>query len=388
MVPYVLFVTWAVVAWLFQDHQQSLTIPSDFWRALGGDALFYQMHTHFDVHLYPLFELSLIFRGLLVYWVSAHILRDPKARTALLYSMVACVFYLTTTSILGRYVYGQVRVTGFFSHTNVLNSFLSIVGAAIAPFVFERQKPAASFLCATAIVCCMLVILLTVSRSSLAAYVLALGIVALFGLGRFGSTRNVLLVAVAAMFSILMLLKAADTLLERFANETYTASMDERRTYIAAAQLMAKDYFMGVGLGNFSALSWVKYGAMAGSHPGALVHNIWYLNMAELGYIGVGLFAMIWIRFYQFSIQTFFSGRLRRNPNLYAWMLAILAAMLPLHMQNFFHHASRFVSIYILTHILMGLAAAIYEMQMEERLRDSVGAKRLRYQANPVPVTS
>ena len=63
---------------------------------------------------------------------------------------------------------------------------------------------------------------------------------------------------------------------------------------------MAKENVVGVGIGNFSAWSWLKYAAQVDEQlpPGTPPHNLWFINLGELGYPGLLAFILIWIKFY------------------------------------------------------------------------------------------
>ncbi|MCB1135416.1 MAG: O-antigen ligase family protein, partial [Chlamydiia bacterium] len=336
----------SVLSWATQHHNVDLGATSEFLDARSRfDVLLLQRFDRFQVYLYPLFEISLFCRGLLAFWVSVHIFREQSARTALLYSIAALILYLTVRALMARYVFGDVRVSLGYGHVNVFNTFVALMGIPVATFALARQRFTGSLICLAATFGALLTIVLTVSRSSLSGFLLGCLIVLILSFSRFYSIRNLAYLGLAMLGIAAIGAKAADTFLQRMAEESYSASVEERGLYIATAVAMAKDNLLGVGPGNYSAMAWLKYAEEAGGFT-TLVHNIWYLHCAEVGYIGALLYGLVWLRLLQYCISSYIYTGISRDKELVAWLIAGTVCLIPIHVQNFYHHASRFSTVY------------------------------------------
>jgi O-antigen ligase len=154
---------------------------------------------------------------------------------------------------------------------------------------------------ATAIGLAGLSVVMTISRGGLAALILGLGLSFLLLGWRNISIKNVVIVSLGALAGVVVLIAAADTLLERFMGEQDAAGdLEYRMYYNNQAKLMASERLFGVGPGNFSALSWDRYASMVDpdNPPGTPAHNIWFLTLGETGYPGFIIFLGLWLRFF------------------------------------------------------------------------------------------
>lgn len=374
-IPLLLFMGFGVISWL-SVVGKTLPIPEAV--KLSRKSMMLLDYGTFELGLYPLFELSKLLRGFLVFWVCANLFQDPQARKTLYQVLAMIVVFLAVNALISRYVFGDHRVSSAIGHTNDFNCFIGILGVFVFPAVFQREKLYQSSGYAIAAMMGFVAIVLTVSRSSLAGYGLALLIGMSFGLIRFTTLRNILLTFTGLAVACLAMLKAADTLISRFfVTETYDESMGERLKYIMEAKMMAQDFFFGTGLGNFSAWSWSRYSTLAEAPPGTLVHNIWFLTVAEVGYIGLGIFALIWARFYQMIISMMVRRLYWRESTLFIGMIGVLTASLVLHLQNLYHFSFRQLSIFFITNVIFGFLSAIYQ------------ERRRRYVAKePIPTVS
>lgn len=353
-IPFCLYFFIAILSWILVDHD--VANPSYEKAAINPEF----SYSIFTTSQYPLFEMSKLLRGYFIFWVSANLFNDEKSIKYLVSSFAIMVFYFTARSLFQRYVQGEYRVSPL-TEFNIFNCFIGMLGAFVTPFAFKTKKLGKSLIYCGVTVSALLSIILTVSRSSLAAYAASIGIATILSLRRFNTGKNKMIVFFGILLSMLFFIRAADTLFTRFfVTEPFGVSYEYREMFNEEARLMSKDHILGVGLGNFSAFSIETYGKATGAEPGAMAHNIWFLNLGELGYPGLLAFAIFWIRYFQILFKDFFTKINRTDELTYTCLIGILGAMIILQVQDLFHFAYRHTSIFLITQILIGITVRIY----------------------------
>lgn len=314
----------------------------------------------FEPYLYPLFEIFKMCRGFLFFWVTSHIVSTKKGLNTLIAAICASVLLMTVLALNQRYLMGFHRVNAGVGHYNDLNTLIGMMGIFIFPFAWQEKRFSIAHIYWVVASCGFLTIILTISRSSLAAYLLMMFLGSLFLIRRFPTTRNYVAAFIGLITVVGVLITAADTLIERFFEiESVEGSMVERTLLNRAAFMMAEDHVFGVGLGNFSAFSWHKYGALSGAPKGTPAHNIWYLVMAELGFPGLIMFFLIWINVGYLLIRGFISARIRREPLTYCLAVACGLSLFILHFQNWFHYTFRHMSVFLFTCMIIGAVSSL-----------------------------
>jgi len=354
---FMLFFLFAIISWFSADYTRFNPFSEDP-TAFKRPNLY--LDPVFETKLYPLFEMSKLLRGYIIFWCSVNFIRDRKAIDCLLYFACIASFYFAGVSLFQRYALGVHRVSAI-SDTNIFNCFVGMIGALVLPFAFETKSTLKSIIFWGASLAGFLSIVLTISRSSLFGYFLALLFSIAFSLYRFKGKKNVLFTVLFGFLCLLVVVKAYQTLFTRFIElESTSSSLLVRESYSEEAFLMGKEHFFGVGIGNFSAYSASEYANRVGTEKGALVHNIWWLSLAELGVPGLFSFCMLWAWYYAIFLRAFFSKILKNQNYTYALLIGIFSSLLVLQIQSIFHFSYRFTSIFFLVNILMGLTVRIF----------------------------
>lgn len=352
LIPMFVMIAIGFVSWLFVEDYTS----SNF-----TDMEHLEKVRTFEPYLYPLFELFKMLRGIFFFFVIANFLQDQRAVWTLFYSLATVVILVTIMSILNRYVFGQNRVTTGGYHPNDLNSYVGIVGMLLFPMAFASKRLMDSLLFWVAVGGALVTIVLTISRSSLAAYLLGAFIVYCVCLIKYASFRNVALTVFSILVGLLVGVKAIDTLGDRFfKGQSTSADLDNRYRLSLAAYYMGQDHLFGVGLGNYHYWAIKKYAAKARSQPETMCHNMWYLTYGELGIFGLIAFIGLWIRFYQIAIYNLFKSWGLKNGMVFALVLGVFCASEVLQFQNLFHFSYRSTSIFYLVNLLFAISARVY----------------------------
>ena len=363
--PYLAFIVIGLISWITIWNTEGYSLPNPTARLFPEE----QMPSEFEIGLYPLFEISKILRGFFVYWTVTHFFTDKKTIKTLLISFAIILLFFTIGSTIDRYVFGTFR-TAFILDTNIFNCYVGMIGAFITPFIFQSTSWFLSFGFAFLVLCSVVCVIFTVSRSSLLGLLSGSAVATFFSLRRFRQRKNLVLIFLLGLMILAMLAKAAGTLSERFFHaETVSAGLEIREKYIIEAKEMGTSHLFGVGLGNFSAFGQDEYSQLLeGDVNSSMAHNIWYLTFGESGWLGLVAFAILWIRFFQLLFSAMMSKKLKLEPLLYATLLGVLGAVIMLHIQSLFHFAFRVTPIYFLFHILAGLMTRIYLMDKKQWL--------------------
>jgi hypothetical protein len=327
----------------------------------------------FEVKLYPWFEIAKFLRGFVIYLVVANYARDDTDFYVFAVALGLVVFCMGSMGLYHRYILGINRVRVSFGHANSYATYMAMMGAVMLALAIHSRGVLSGALWLGLTGAAGISVILTISRGGLIAFCSGLGLVSTFVLPRYVTVKNVLLPMVGAVAAIAILLKSLETLTGRFDADT-TADMEYRGLYNQQARLMVKEHPFGVGMGNFSALSWVRYGEMVDSEltPGTPPHNILYMTLGELGYPGVLSFALIWARFYWLALPLLLRLRTGIVPALAA---GSVVATIVSHIQNFLHMTYRETPMYFMMQMFVGIAVAARFRLREDDNRVKVGGK-------------
>jgi len=308
----------------------------------------------FEIGLYPLFELSKRLRGIVLFWTAVNLFQEKNMLRVIIYVTMLIIVYFTFGTLYSRYVEGVHRASTYPFHVNTLNSYTAMLGMLIFPFVYAHRKILPSLMYWFLVGCGMVVIVLTISRSSLAAYGLVGIIITTVCLVKYPRLKNWILIFLTVVISALVLIKSYDSLLQRFTVKQAVADTSDRIHVNHAAVLMAHDHLLGIGPGNFYALYIEKYWVQTKAlDPNNLSHNGWFLTLSEYGYPGLLAMIYFWAAAFIYLIIEMRKGWRSNDFYHFPALLGIFGALLVLHIQNLFHFTIRDTSIYFTAQILI-----------------------------------
>ena len=327
----------------------------------GGERLPFDW---FEIKLYPLFELSKVVRGFFIYLVMVNYVRDERALRAFLAGLALTILYMTYVAVTDRYLYGINRVRASLGHPNSLATYMAMLGTVAFAACLQRESLVTGVTLAFLEVCCGVVVILTISRGGLAAMGLGICMLLLVLFHRHMTLKNFIIVLAGMVVAAGALGYAANTLVQRFfQSQDVGADLEYRSFYNNEARLMAHDFPLGVGMGNFSAYSWDRYATMVDTDkpPGTPAHNVWYLNLGELGWPGVLAFGFFWLRFYMLSARFFVA---KAKDEAHAIAVGAVVATLVCHLQSMLQLGYRQSPMFFLLMMLMGVAMAVRYMDL------------------------
>lgn len=225
--------------------------------------------------------------------VATRACESPRLCAALVKGLAISVIYQTVLCLDQRYHQGLMRVSGNLSHPNSLGMAVNLLYPTAFALLLAGQggKLAKATVAAGGVA-----IILSLSRGAIAMFAMAGVIVYLGSLYRKATPRKIGIAVMAVTGAAILVIKAFDTLVERFTSAP--ASSEEARVrFEAAARLMLADHPWGVGINQFSyVLAERGYADKIGIPPvdrDGIVHNIYWLTAAETGYMGFLSYALL-----------------------------------------------------------------------------------------------
>jgi hypothetical protein len=331
----------------------------------------------------PLFASFTIFklaRAYLLYWSVYNVVRVNPQHEGLWWGLICGGGLLIFYCLKQKYLYGLYRVYGTFDHSNSIPIFLLPQIGLLMAWVLSGKRLSQVKTFATLGVLGGICGCIVFTQSRLGLILMGAALVACqFRL--VPQKINFRKAIVGGGFLTLFaggILYALPTIIERFENAP-EASKQARDEFNYAAELMANDNFFGVGLNQFSAvMSHVpKYRehvvAMGNEEHAGVCHHIYWLNAAEVGYLGVGLFVLVMMRF-QLRYFRASWGPLNFERSI---LIGLFIGLSAVHLIGFYEWALRITPVFNWFIIANAIASAIAERQLhynkENRRRKRAG---------------
>jgi hypothetical protein len=247
--------------------------------------------------LSPFFGLFSVWKLLRMYILLGVLTRacanDPQVPPILLRGMAYGTLYEFGLVLHQRYVLHMHQTPGNLSHQNTLGMVLNLILPSMLALVLVGKGGRLAFVVLGA---GAISIILTLSRGAMAMF--ALGGVLVFALScmRRLQPRKIALAACGVLFATLALVRAWDSIVDRFLNAP-EESAESRVQFEAAARLMAHENPLGVGINQFSLVlengGYAERVGITGYDASAIVHNLYWLTAAEVGWAGLAAYLMV-----------------------------------------------------------------------------------------------
>jgi O-antigen ligase len=240
-----------------------------------------------------LFYVWQLARMFLVYAVVARGCADPRVPLALLMGMAAGLFMEAGIVLFQRFGLHMLQAVGTIGHQNKLGMITHFI---VFPFFALMLAGRRGRLPAAVVVAGVVVEVLTASRATLGLAGLGYATVFVISALRNFTPRKGLVLLVAAGTIALVAPFALSSIAHRGATEL-EESDDERVHLKAAAAMMLSDNPSGVGANNFvmaaNVYGYYQTAGVAWTSYTAHVHNVYWLVVAETGYLGLATFVLL-----------------------------------------------------------------------------------------------
>jgi O-antigen ligase len=303
---------------------------------------------------YAAFGLLKFVRDLLVFWIVANAIRDEDDLKWLIWTGVVVITFESLISVKD-YFGGVYRARGTFSHSNTLGMYLNMWLPIIFSYLLNvKDRFQALFLGVFGMGCG--VVVLTLSRGSWVTMFMAVAMVVPLSLFVALKPRKFALLGLMAILAMPPGVIAVQKMITRI-REAPEASGEARHTFNDTAADMARDLPLGVGINNYS------YGTDAspyseeyqgGLDQGGLCHNVYYLTLGEMGWVGLISFLFVLASMYTILARFFITSF--RDDLRTVWAIGWLAGLSTVVLQSWLEWALRQT---VLSFTFYGLAAVM-----------------------------
>jgi hypothetical protein len=391
-----------------------------FWPAAFGLMLIFFAYACFNVgisdpHIFGYFELSKMIRGMTIFLAVAFYVRNPREVKLFLYALGCIICYEGYVAMKQRVIYGMERVPGTVDDSNSLSVLLVTTVPLLVAAINSSIPKALKLLSGLAICAAGAAMVLTLSRMGIIILGLMLVVSTLMTMSyRFTATKVITMVLVFALVPA-VLYKNWAGLKARFATTDLKSEYGSNRSlgrgyYLREAKAILDDKFFGVGLNNWSYCVSEKYGPMLGYKfvkyrgtdmdpstvipPGSNVdeaqaapaHSLGALTAGELGYPGLFLFSLLWLRWFQMGAVFL---RRRTTDPMRRIGVGIFFGLCALFLQSLTEWVFRHSPIYYMAHVLLGILASLYFIRRRElraqKLAESELASEPLSEPYPIP---
>ncbi len=233
-----------------------------------------------------------VLRTFLLFVAVTRICQQGQQAGNILRGLAWGIVYAAGLALWQRYALGMHAARGPFSHQNGLGQTANLVFPIFYALVLTGQGGRlAQASCVASAIC----VVLSLSRGSMALFVVALALVFVGACARKVSWRILGVSALTATGGIVLLVQSYDTIVQRFLTAP-EASKEARHAFNEVAAAMLNDHVLGIGMNQFSLVLNLKYADKFGIPDidrDGLVHNVFWLTASELGYVGLMVFVVL-----------------------------------------------------------------------------------------------
>ncbi|MBI3885776.1 MAG: O-antigen ligase family protein [Opitutae bacterium] len=337
------------------------------------------------------YELSKLLRGAMFFLLAAYFVRSERELRIVVLALAGAALLEGTDALRQRYLGGIYRVTGTLDHANSLSMYLCLVGPVLVAAGSAALPDALRRGCWLALAAAAAAVMLTLSRAGIPAFALAVGGAAACTCSWRITFKNLLIAGLIGAGVSLLVWKSWDLLAARYESaslkEEYLDDNSEGRGYyLRQAEVILEDKPFGVGLNNWSYWVSKRYGHDLDMHyetyddiafapPNDLLpmyryaapaHNLEALTAGELGWLGLGLFLLLWARWLQVG-----AGFLRdRGPDpMHRLGTGIFFGCVGVFMQSQTEWVFRQTQIFLTFHFLVGVLAGLRHARRPAQLQ-------------------
>ncbi len=332
--------------------------------------------------IYGLFELSKMFRCIIVFVAAALFIRGERELSILILALCCVVGLEVMLSLKQRYFDGIHRVAGTLEHPNSLSMYLCLVGPVLVAAYTSSLSKHIRACCLVAIAGASIAVLLTLSRAGIPIFIFVmLSTLAFCASWKITIQKTAIGMIVLLGLSILTY-KSWDTMRARYGEATFQeeyldTEKEGRGVYLRIARSIVTEKPFGVGLNNWSYWVSKHYGEKEGLdyedydrleaqpdkaslvsfHYAAPAHNLLALTIGELGVFGVFLFLLLWLRWFYMG-QAFLWHKITTNTQRLS--VGIFLGLIGAFLQSVTEWVFRQTAIAFTFHLLVGTLASLY----------------------------
>jgi hypothetical protein len=353
-----------------------------------------------DPKLFGCFELFRMVRGLILVLAVAFHVRGEREVRQLIIGLAMLVCFEGLLALKQRYIDGIHRVPGTIDDSNSLSVFLCMTAPVLVAAVNSRLTGFVKMLCGAGIALACVAEILTISRAGVIILGAMLGGTAAVTMSYRVTFRKIALCCLIVLGAAGLLAKSWKTLGDRFHESTLSQEYGNhhnlgRGYYIRVAAAIVDDHWFGIGLNNWSYRVSNEYGPKLGyrfvpyrgtdKEPSTVIpsnsnvdeaqaapaHCLAALTAGELGYPGLFIFALLWLRWFQMAATFFWK---RSDDPTRRIGVGIFFGFGGIFLQSLTEWVFRQSPIYYVFHILLGTLASLYHLKYHSQRASPIPA--------------
>jgi O-Antigen ligase len=345
-----------------------------------------------DPNLFGWWEVFKIFKGILIYVAVAWYVRSEKELNFLVMALAFAVCHQCLWSLKLRYIDHMHRVVGTMDHPNSLSMYLCMTAPVLYAATLSNLPAWTRRFCLAGVGLSMIGVILTISRTGNVVWLIVMLGVTVACVSPRITLKKVMIAMIAVACVGGVVAYSWSTLMDRFGQTNLDEENDPnnlgRGSYFRLAKLISSERFWGVGLNNWSWYVTNEYQEKdnpkivykpylnTSDEPdlipargnetaqAAPAHNLGALTIGELGWVGLGLFAIIWIRWFDMTQRFLW----KRSPDaMHRMGTGILFGISAVFLQSLTEWEFRQLPIFYTFHMLMGAVAALHRIRRQPK---------------------
>ena len=265
---------------------------------------------------FAFFGVTKLLRAYATFWIAYNFIRSEDDLRFIIWCVVGLTFYCFSQVLMDKYVRGVYPPRGSFPHQNGLATFQNMMNFIIFAFLMQdsaRLFDKRTLLYWAAFGAGVLTTVATLSRGGIATMIIGCAMIVLlsFLLKQHPAKikKKFAALGIMVVLSIPVLAVVLPQVIKRFESAPVESSESRHAANLASAN-MGDDYFLGVGLNNYSyAINYMPYGDHLSSVDRGIAHHIFWLHYAELGILGVILYTLMTGTFMWIALRFIFQRR-------------------------------------------------------------------------------
>lgn len=339
--------------------------------------------------IFGLYEVEKIARGIIFFVAAALHIRNDRDLRILIAGLAIATAAQGLQAFRQRLVYGEYRPPGFLFHPNSLSMFVCLTTPILIAAACSKIPGWLRALCWAGVAGACGGQLLTLSRAGLPIFACCCGGALAWCMSWKPSPGKLVIGCLAAITLAALTVRAWPLIMERYESATFEDeyldnSKEGRGYYFRLANVILENRPNGVGLNNWSYWVSKEYGKQLGKQymnyddivyapptdllPSMLfaapAHNLGVLTVGEMGWMGLAVLGLMWVRWLGVGVMFLFS----RRPELtHRVGIGIFFGIVGVFLHSFTEWTFRQTQIYLGFCVLVGTLAALRAVRQAEK---------------------
>lgn len=323
-----------------------------------------------ESYLFSAFELSKMVRMYFFLWVVYNYINSREQFIDIMNNISVIIIFIFFSVLKQKYLEGRFQTPGPFPHQNSLVMYMILFNSLVFSYLLNNKRSSLLYWLSV-FGMGSIVIVSTLSRAGMAVFVLSCSIILVVSLTADFSLRKIMVFTVSLVVGSAILIKAADTIAERFRTAP-EESADVRVMLAEAAVKMANDKVLGVGLNNFGIKinPPYKYGDHIEHKEGGedvkngLVETVYLMIAAETGWHNLAVFAfwLLYMLFLNLKNMLFF-----RRDMLFFIPVGITGGLIAIYLESSLEWVLKQTHNFFQLMLIFAIIGAVIKIKERER---------------------